>query len=357
VNIHRLATARNTDFTYASSTLTTALLASIGDANTDVLRTTFPNYAPYMLTPMMIMETMANQHGVTTGDDVTKLQSPLSQRLTSLSDLTKHMSSFLLASQRLTRSGQGETAYKYFKMFLETVTSFPSIGMCLTTYYSAYPLIVNQSVTTLFPYLETMKDHLLKSDPNTPFSGLAQQPGLTRKQRRDAARANQPKSKGKEGGNQKTTRGTPRWSPHGPTILAATAATTTPAPTDYTPYLAEIQRLQCALAAHTGSYQPAADFGMPVALQAAPMPSVRPRDFYCWLHGWNNTHHGTTCKIMGTNTAYTPTMKSATGPENTGGNPKVGVPVHFKRLYPINPSFFRCLAHLVSPHQPLPVPN
>jgi hypothetical protein len=118
---------------------------------------------------------------VTTGDDVSKLLSPLSQPLTSLSDLTKHMSSFLLASQRLTRSGQGKTAYKYFKMFLETVTSFPSIGLCLTTYYTNYPLTVNQSVTTLFPYLETMKDHLLKSDPNTPFSSLAQQPGLTRK--------------------------------------------------------------------------------------------------------------------------------------------------------------------------------
>ena len=74
---------------------------------------------------------------------------------------------------------------------------------------------------------------------------------------------------------------------------------------------------------------------MPVALQATYMPSDRPRDFYCWLHGWNNTHHGTTCKIMGANTAYTQTMKSATGPTNTGGNPKVGVPVHLHR-----PQFF-----------------
>ncbi len=332
VKIHRLATTRHNDFTFASSTLTTALLASIGAANTDILRTTFPNFAPYMLTPIMIMETMANQHGVTTGDDVSKLLSPLSQPLTSLTDLTKHMSSFLLASQRLTRSGQGETAYKYFKMFLETVASFPSIGMCLTTYYTAHPLIANQSVASLFPYLETMKDHLLKADPNTPFSGLAQQPGLTRKQRRDRANAaNQLKNKGKDGGGNKTNQRTPRWSPQGPTLLAATAATTTPAPTDYTPYLAEIQRLQCALAAHTGSYQPGADFGMPVALQATSMPSDRPREFYCWLHGWNNTPHGTNCKIMGANTAYTPTMKSATGPTNTGGYPKVGVPVHLDR--------------------------
>ena len=112
-------------------------------------------------------------------------------------------------------------------------------------------------------------------------------------------------------------------------------------PADYSPYLAEIQRLQRALAAHTGSYQPAADFGMPVALQATYMPADRPREFYCWLHGWNNTHHGTTCKIMGANTAYTPTMKSATGPNNTGGNPKVGVPVHLHRTRPQSrPQFF-----------------
>jgi hypothetical protein len=120
-------------------------------------------------------------------------------------------------------------------------------------------------------------------------------------------------------------------SPHGPTLLAATAATTNPAPTDYSPYVAKIQRLQSALAAHTGSYQPGADFGISVALQATPMSSDRPREFYCWLHGWNNTRHGTTCKIMGANTAYTHAMKGATGPANTGGNPKVGVPVHQHR--------------------------
>ena len=101
----------HTDFTFASSNLTTALLASIDATNTDILRTTFPAFAPYMLTPRQIVDTMTTQHGVTTGDDVSKLLSPLSQSLTSMNDLTKHMSSFLLASQRLTRSGQGETAY------------------------------------------------------------------------------------------------------------------------------------------------------------------------------------------------------------------------------------------------------
>ena len=224
----------------------------------------------------------------------------------------------------MTRSGQGETPYNYFKLFLETVSGFPSIGMCLTTYYSAHPAIINQSLATLFPHLENMKDYLLKSDPGTPFSGSAQHGGLTRKQRRD--RANQPKTKGNQlktnPANPRTQARTPRWSPHGPTLLAATTAPT-PAPTsDYAPYVAEIQRLQAMLTAQAHSPCPDAQFGMPVPAQPATAFSAsRPREFYCWLHGWNNTHHGSTCKIMGSNTAYTHAMKTATGPENTGGNP------------------------------------
>jgi hypothetical protein len=70
---------------------------------------------------------MLAKHGVATGDDISTILIPLSQQLTSLSDLTKHMSTFLLASQRLTWGGQGETPYNCFKLFLETVSSFPSI--------------------------------------------------------------------------------------------------------------------------------------------------------------------------------------------------------------------------------------
>ncbi len=135
-----MRTTRHNDFSFASTALTTALLVSIGEANEDTLRTTFPDLAPFMLTPRQIVDTMLAKHGVATGDDVSKL---LSKPLMSLSDLTKHMSTFLLASQRLTRSGQGETAYNYFKLFLESVSGFPSIGMCLTTYYAAYPAIAN----------------------------------------------------------------------------------------------------------------------------------------------------------------------------------------------------------------------
>ena len=355
VNIHRMATTKHNDYSFASSTLTTALLASIGEANEDTLRTTFPALAPYMLTPRQIVDTMLAKHGVATGDDVSRLLIPLSQQLTSLSDLTKHMSTFLLASQRLTRSGQGKGPYNYFKLFLETVSGFPSIGMCLTTYYSAHPAIVNQSLATLFPHLEDMKDYLLKSDPGTPFSGSAQHGGLTRKQRRD--RANQPKTKGNQlktnPANPRTQARTPRWSPHGPTLLAATPAPTSAPTTDLAPYVAEIQRLQAMLHVQAQSPYPDAQFGMPVSSHPATVFSAsRPREFYCWLHGWNNTHHGPTCKIMGSNTAYTHAMKTATGPKNTGGNPKVGVPVHLHR-----PSYFIPLSVSLSCVSCLPSPT
>jgi hypothetical protein len=190
INIDRMAVTKHNDYSFASSTLTTALLASIGEANEDTLRTTFPDLAPYMLTPRQVVDTMLDKHGVVTGDDVSKLLIPLSQQLTSLSDLTKHMSTFLLASQHLTRSGQGETPYNYFKLFLETVSGFPSIRMCLTTYYSAHPAIVNQSLATLFPHLENMKDYLLKSDPGTPFSGSAHHGGTKGKGRNNKKKGN-----------------------------------------------------------------------------------------------------------------------------------------------------------------------
>jgi hypothetical protein len=163
--------------------------------------------------------------------------------MTSLSALTKHMASFLLTSQRLNRSGQRKTAYRYFQLFLETVANFPSVAQSLTTYYAQYLAILNQGVVTLFPFLEQMKDHLRRNDLGTPFSGAAngnKQP------------YNQPKRKKSNKGNKtnQANQRIPRWSPHGPTLLsAATAPTTTPSP-DYSPYVSIIQWLlvQSALA-------------------------------------------------------------------------------------------------------------
>ncbi len=66
------------DFSLASSALNTALLASIGDVNQNIIRTTFSALKPYMLTPIQIVTIMLAQHGVATGDDFSKLQSPVS---------------------------------------------------------------------------------------------------------------------------------------------------------------------------------------------------------------------------------------------------------------------------------------
>ena len=73
VNLHRMLMSKYNDFSLARSALNTALLASIGDVNQNILRTTFPTLKPYMLTPIQIVTTMLAQHGVATGDDVSKL--------------------------------------------------------------------------------------------------------------------------------------------------------------------------------------------------------------------------------------------------------------------------------------------
>jgi hypothetical protein len=77
-----------------------------------------------------------------------------------------------------------------------------------------------------------------------------------------------------------------------------------PPPTTLPMHVAEMQRLQSALAAQTGAYYPGATFDMPVAQQTTLLSSARPREFYCWLHGWNNTHNGDTCKIMAKQILY-----------------------------------------------------
>ena len=179
VSIYREEASKHRDFQKASSVLTTALLDSVGEANRTLLRTVFPTLKPYMLTPRQVVDTMCLKHGVASSDDVSALKEPLSRALTSLSNLTSHMDSFLLASQRLTRSGQGETDFSYFKSFLETVSGFPAIALAMPGYYILHPAILQQSLATLFPYLETLRDHLVRSDTASPFSGAAKGPTAT----------------------------------------------------------------------------------------------------------------------------------------------------------------------------------
>jgi hypothetical protein len=102
---------------------------------------------------------------------------------------------------------------------------------------------------------------------------------------------------------------------------------------DYPAHISEMQEIRAMLAAMTASPMQGLYTGMPVPLDQSPhtslLSSAPPRDFYCWLHGWNDTHHGGTCNIMGTNQAYTPAMSSARGPDRIqhfDQNKEVGVP-------------------------------
>jgi hypothetical protein len=183
---------------------------------------------------------MRAKHGVS------KLQDPLSRSLTSLSDLTDHMDSFLLASQRLTRSGQGETDYRYFELFLETVSGFPSVPASMAGYYTQYPAI---RLATLFPYLENLKDHLTRGDPSSPFSGAA------KTVQKLAPRNRQPRSRPNKTNKQQQPANVPapyrpsmpntstnqrqRWGPHGQIALQASSSG---------PEQTEIARLQAVIA-------------------------------------------------------------------------------------------------------------
>ncbi len=59
-----------------------------------------------------------------TGPDLQKLRAPLHEPLVAIADLEKHMTSFHLASMKLSETGHGEDAYRYFEWFKETVKGF-----------------------------------------------------------------------------------------------------------------------------------------------------------------------------------------------------------------------------------------
>ncbi len=92
---------------------------------------------------------MIAKHGIPTSKDIHKLRGLFSLALMSLSDLESYMENFLLVSQRLTHSGQGETPYHYFELYLVTVAGFPSVALAMMGYYSRYPAITQQNLAML----------------------------------------------------------------------------------------------------------------------------------------------------------------------------------------------------------------
>jgi hypothetical protein len=61
----------------------------------------------YSLAPRQIVAAMFTKHGQTTGPDLQKLRDPLLKLIPALAELETHMNLFMLASIKLTASGQG----------------------------------------------------------------------------------------------------------------------------------------------------------------------------------------------------------------------------------------------------------
>jgi hypothetical protein len=189
-------------------------------------------------------------------------------------------------------------------------------------YYAANPGIRTQSLATLFPFLEGMLLFLLKNDPGSPFTGAAVTKPNTRPPRnRPNRRLNPPTARSHSPAPppQHTVE-----SPEPFGLLSFLVRITQPGPISGRNHQAAWHHSR-----YGGKPQPRRTFryaGSPNEYPNATLFSEsRPRANYCWLHGWNNTHPGTTCKVMGQNPAYTHGMKHATGPNGTGGNPRVGV--------------------------------
>ena len=114
---------------------------------------------------------MFTEHGVLAGSDLSRLRASLQEPLSAVADLERHMNKFLLASKKLTVSGQGKTDYEYFELFLETVQGFPIVSQCMSTYYAVQPTVQQQNIDTLFPYLKSQHPYMLRTAGASPFFG------------------------------------------------------------------------------------------------------------------------------------------------------------------------------------------
>ncbi len=201
-------------------------------------------------------------------------------------------------------------------MFLDKLKGFPLVLHSMAPYYAANPGIRTQTLATHFPFLEEMLPFVVCNDPTTTC-----------------------------------------WSPHGPVAMSAASSSSYEPDPAHALNAAVIDRLNGIIAEMVGSSSKNAYFGMSVPPTTYPNTTLLsesrtnflttnpPRAHYCWLHGWNNTHPGARCNVMEQNPAYTVEMRNATGPEGTGGNPRVGVPVRFSRLQ----FFFAPLARVCPP--------
>jgi hypothetical protein len=211
LSVYREEWARNHAFVAATSTMAQALLTSIGPDNKTFLEAQFDPDPLYSLNPRQIVDAMTTEHGTTSAEDIKKLRAPLYEPLKALADLERHMNAFLLASKKLTKSGQGKTPYEYFEAFLETLKGFPVVGLSLPNFYAQHPTMDRQNLAGLFPYLKAQLPYMLAQSVASPFSGAVIPPSTQKTK-------NKNRNKGRGKGNSSSTADgrPPKWGPNGP---------------------------------------------------------------------------------------------------------------------------------------------
>ena len=318
-------------YTMASSTLNVALLASLGLDNRVLLQAVYNPTPLYALTPFQIVEAMFTEHGVLAGSDLSRLRAPLQEPLSAVADLERHMNKFLLASKKLTVSGQGKTDYEYFELFLETVQGFPIVSECMSTYYAVQPTVQQQNIDTLFPYLKSQHPYMLRTAGASPFSGAvtpAPAPGRHRNKKQPKWGPNGAQQSGKHRGNF-------AGGAQGPHGLSAEANSLQNQVLNLTALLAQANvNVAAMMGENLGASAAAAGYSVPTVPSAYFGTQRRP--FYCFVHGSNTSHNGAQCKVMAQNPLYTADMKAATSPAS-GGNPNVGPPVPRSMLHVFTP--------------------
>jgi hypothetical protein len=258
------------------------------------------------------------------------------------------MDSFLLASQRLTRSGQGETDYNISSSFSKLCQAS---RLCRLVWPDTTPSI------RLYFSRAWSRFSLTRGDPSSPFSGAAkalQRPAThnrqprsrpnnttnnrTKQQQQLASMPPYRPSNPNAGNHQKF-----RWGPQGQIAMQASS---------FGHDKVKIARLHAVIVNMTGGPGQYASNGMPSApdpySDVSLLSSARPRPFYC--------------NVMRANPEYTPYQKNASSPNGTGGNPSIGVQVTFTRPRSKKFNPYITFVHLVPPlstlsPNSLPPPN
>ncbi len=190
----------------------------------------------YSLSPRQIVDAMFTKHGQTTRPDLQKLRDPLLKLLAALAELETHMNLFMLASIKLTASGQGENPYRYFEMFLESVKGFPVLRQQLLGFFAF-----------LFAFLRPLITHMMAESSACPFSGAATAPPMPTPNRRQKQRKSGKYRK--QQWSQWTAHGQLEFPPH--FAGAVQQAQTPPAflgQNREAAYVAELQRCYAAMA-------------------------------------------------------------------------------------------------------------